>query len=245
VTTAAAVALGLAVAGGVAGAATSGSSGPPSSSNGKALTAQSGGMAICGSPPVAVGTVKSVGDGTFTLTTADGSTVTVNVGSSTTYVDPGVSSPTFANVTVGEHVAVMGTESSNTVTATSVLIGTPPAMGKGFGPGGPVGPPAAVGTVKSVGTDSFTLTTPDGSTVTVDVSSSTKYMDPGVSSPSLSNVTVGEHVAVVGSESSNTVTATAVLIGVPNIRMAPPGSGSGSSSNTTSSYSVSGGFTTT
>jgi preprotein translocase subunit YajC len=197
---------------------------------------------MCGSPPAAVGTVKSVGDNTFTLTTADGSTVTVDVGSSTTYVDPGVSSPTFANVTVGEHVAVMGTKSANTVTATNVLIGLPPGGGKAFGPGGPGGPPAAVGTVKSVGSDSFTLTTSDGSTVTVHVSSSTKYMDPGVSSPSLANVTVGEHVAVIGTESSNTVTATSVLIGVPP--RPPFGSGSGSSSNNTSSYSISGGFTT-
>jgi hypothetical protein len=128
VTTAAAVALGLAIAGGVAGAATSsGSSGTPSSSTGTALAATGGGAAMCGAPPVAVGTVKSVGDDTFTLTTASGSTVTVDVGSSTTYTDPGVSSATFANVTVGEHVAVIGTESSNTVTATKVLIGLPPS----------------------------------------------------------------------------------------------------------------------
>ncbi len=255
VTTAAAVALGLAVAGGVAGAASSSSSAnTPSSSSGTALAAQSGGTAMCGSPPAAVGTVKSVGDNTFTLTTSSGSTVTVDVGSSTKYVDPSVSSPTFSNVTVGEHVAVIGTESSNTVTATSVLIGAPPAGGMGggaFGAAGPGGPPAAVGTVKSVGDNTFTLTTASGSTVTVDVGSSTKYVDPSVSSPTLSNVTVGEHVAVIGTESSDTVTATAVLIGAPPVRgMAPPGFGSGSSSGSstssgnTTSDSVSGGFTT-
>jgi hypothetical protein len=126
VTTAAAVALGLAVAGGVAGAASASGSSDTPSPGGTALTAQSGGPATCGSPPAAVGTVKSVGDNTFTLTTADGSTVTVDVGSSTKYVDPEVSSPSLSNVTVGEHVAVMGTESSNTVTATTVLIGAPP-----------------------------------------------------------------------------------------------------------------------
>ena len=248
VTTAAAVALGLAIGGGVAGAASaSGSSGTPSSSSGTALTAQSGGMASCGTPPTAVGTVQSVGDDTFTLSTPSGSTVTVDVGSSTKYVDPSVSSPSFSNVTVGEHVAVMGTESSNTVTATSVLIGSPAGVkgSGGFGPGGPGGPPAAVGTVKSVGDGTFTLSTQSGSTVTVDVGSSTKYVDPSVSSPSLSNVTVGEHVAVIGTESSNTVTATTVLIGAPPQRMAPPGSGSGSSSSNAASYSISGGFTTT
>ncbi len=257
VTTAAAVALGLAVGGGVAGAAASSSSSPTTSSSpsGTALTAQSGGAATCGSPPAAVGTVKSVGDGTFVLTTASASTVTVDVGSSTKYVDPSVSSPTFSDVTVGEHVAVIGTESSNTVTATSVLIGLPPAGGMGggrFGAAGPGGPPAAVGTVKSVGDGTFVLTTASGSTVTVDVGSSTKYVDPSVSSPTFSDVTVGEHVAVIGTESSNTVTATTVLIGAPPAGgMAPPGLGSGSSSNNATGsenatgYSVSGGLTTT
>ncbi len=163
-----------------------------------------------------MGTVKSVGSGTFTLTKPDGTTVTVDVGSSTTYLDPGVTSPSLANVTVGAHVAVFGTDTSNTVTATKVAIGGP------MGPGGPGGfrisggtPPAAVGTVKSVGSGTFTLTTPDGTTVTVDVGSSTTYLDPGVTSPSLGNVTVGAHVAVFGTDTSNTVTATKVAIGGP------------------------------
>jgi hypothetical protein len=86
-----------------------------------------------------MGTVKSVGDDTFTITTPSGATVTVNVSSSTTYRDPSVSSATLANVTVGEQVAVFGTESSDTVTATSVGIGNPPAAGKG-GPGAGNGP---------------------------------------------------------------------------------------------------------
>ncbi len=179
--------------------------------------------------------------------------MTVNVGSSTTYVDPGVSSPTLANVTVGEHVAVVGTESSGTVTATRVLIGMPPMGGRGaggFGPDGPGGPPTAVGTVKSVGNDTFTLTSPSVSTLTVNVGSSTTYVDRSASSPTFADVTVGEHVAVIGTESSDTVTATKVLIGAPPAGMAPPdagSSGSGNSTNTSTSagYSVSGGLTTT
>jgi hypothetical protein len=82
-----------------------------------------------------VGTVKSVGDGTFAITTQDGTVVTVNVSGSTTYMDQGVTSPSIANVTVGEHVAVFGTDTSNTVTATGVAIGNPPTGGKG----GPIG----------------------------------------------------------------------------------------------------------
>lgn len=140
VTTAAAAALGLAVFGGaVAGAATTTTS-PPSMS----ASAPHSGLPPSGSPPAVVGTVKSVGDGTFTITSQDGTTVTVDVGSSTTYRDPGVTSPTIANVTVGEHVAVFGTDTSNTVTATSVAIGTPPSGGMGGpGPRGSRGTPPA------------------------------------------------------------------------------------------------------
>jgi hypothetical protein len=94
-----------------------------------------------------MGIVKSIGSGSFTLAAQNGTTVTVNVGSATTFVDPGVKSPTAASVTVGEHVAVFGTESENTVSATTVAIGLPPKGGKGApgggpgnGPGGPGGP---------------------------------------------------------------------------------------------------------
>src|ERR1700674_117035 len=152
VTSAAAVALGLVLAGGsVAGATTSST---PSTASGPSTADHR--PPFGGSPPAAVGTVASVGTGTFTLTTQDNTTVTVNVGTTTTYRDSGVTTPTIANVTVGEHVAVFGTDTSNVVTATSVAIGDPPGGGPGgHGPGGC--PAAAVGTVGSVGTGTFTL----------------------------------------------------------------------------------------
>jgi hypothetical protein len=129
VTTAAVAALGLALAGAsVAGAASSTTQSPPSASGSAAPADRLPGG---GSPPAAVGTVKSVGDDTFAITTRDGTTVTVNVSSSTTYRDHDVSSPSLANVTVGEQVAVFGTDSANVVTATSVAIGAPPAGAPG------------------------------------------------------------------------------------------------------------------
>jgi endonuclease YncB( thermonuclease family) len=161
-----------------------------------------------------VGTVASVGTGTFTLTTKDNTTVTVNVGTTTTYRDAGVTTPTLANVTVGEHVAVFGTDSADVVTATSVAIGEPPSGGPGGnGPGG--SPPAAVGTVASVGTGTFTLTTKDNTTVTVNVGTTTTYRDAGVTTPTLANVTVGENVAVFGTDTADVVTATSVALGEP------------------------------
>ena len=229
VTTAAAVALGLAISGGaVANAATSSS---PSSSTATGTAPAAGGPPngagtgrppFGGTPPAAVGTVKSVGSGSFTLTTPSGTTVTVDVDSSTSYLDPEKSSPSVADVTVGAHVAVFGTDTANTVTATKVAIGGPPnGAGTGRPPFGGT-PPAAVGTVKSVGSGSFTLTTPSGTTVTVDVDSSTSYLDPEKSSPSVADVTVGAHVAVFGTDTANTVTATKVAIGGP-----PNGAGTG------------------
>jgi hypothetical protein len=132
VTSAAALALGLIVSGGaVAGAAT-----PPSPPTGSPRpAAPCGQQPFDGARPIAVGTVRTIGDSSFTMTAQDGTTVTVQVDRSTMYLDPGVTSPTFASVTVGEQVAVFGTEASDSLTATRVAVGTPPAGGRG-GPGG-------------------------------------------------------------------------------------------------------------
>ena len=230
VTYAAAAALGLAIGGGaIAGAATGSTSSttPPSSSAG----GPSGHLGFGGTPPAAFGTVASVGADTFTLTTRDGTKVTVDVSGTTTYVDPGVTTPSFTDVKVGDHVAVFGTDSSNTVTATKVAIGGPGGDGPGGdGPGGFGGhrdfggtPPAVVGTVASVATNTFVVTSPDGTKVTVDVGSSTSYMEFGKTSASIADVTVGAHVAVFGTDANNTVTATEVGIGNPSDGQGGPG----------------------
>src|ERR1019366_8161252 len=128
-----------------------------------------------------------------------------------TYQDRGVTAPTFANVTVGSHVAVVGTDTANTVAATRVLIGG--LGGHRFGNASGTRP-AAVGTVKSIGANTFTLTTHSGTVVTVNVATTTTtYQDRGVTAPTFANVTVGSHVAVVGTDTANTVAATRVLIG--------------------------------
>ena len=181
-----------------------------------------------------MGTVATVGTNTFTLTSHDGTTVTVDVSDSTTYLDPGVTTPTVADVKVGSHVAVFGTDASNTVTATKVVIGGPGGTGGFGGPGGPGGhngfggtPPAAVGTVATVGTNTFTLTTLGATAVTVDVSPSTTYMERGVASPSIADVTVGAKVVVFGTDASNTVSAAKVGIGGPQGGPGGPGEGDG------------------
>ncbi len=128
--TGAAVALGLAVGGGaVAGAATSNATATTTSPTAAAGAQHGAG----GTPPTAMGVVKSVGTDTFTLTAHDGTTVTVDVSSATSYLDRGVSSASLADVKVGALVAVSGSETADTVTATKVFIGGPGGLG---GPGG-------------------------------------------------------------------------------------------------------------
>jgi hypothetical protein len=149
----AAIAVGLAIgAGAVAGAAVT-----TSASGSSSTTAPKGPPPFQGTPPSAMGTVASVGADSFTLTTRDGTVVTVDVSNTTTYVDGGKAS-TLAGVTVGSHVAVVGPDTSNTVTASKVLVGlppgpagsgfkgAPPAGGKGSPPAGPEGASPAVGT---------------------------------------------------------------------------------------------------
>jgi len=77
-----------------------------------------------------VGTVSGVGQGRFTVTDRAGQAVTVDEQSSTIY-DDGVTSARSSAVVTGARVAVQGTRTGNTVTATRVTI--LPAGGFGVG----------------------------------------------------------------------------------------------------------------
>lgn len=77
-----------------------------------------------------VGTVASVGSGSFTVDSRSGQTVTVDEQSSTTYYSGGASASSSA-VVKGDTVLVSGTRSGNTVTATRVYV----LPAGGFGPG--------------------------------------------------------------------------------------------------------------
>ena len=70
----------------------------------------------------------------------------------------------------------------------------------------------ADGTVTSVSTSSFTLTTSAGQKVTIDENSSTQYLK-GTSSTSASAVTKGKIVLVLGTTDSTTITASQVIVG--------------------------------
>ncbi len=78
-----------------------------------------------------VGTVVSVGSKSFTVTDASGQTVTVDEQSSTTYSRGGAIASAGA-VVAGDRVAVRGSRTGNTLTATTVIV----LPSGGFGPGG-------------------------------------------------------------------------------------------------------------
>ena len=140
----------------------------------------------------AIGTVASLGTGSFMLTigsptlTATATTDTVNVSSTTTYREPGVKPAKAADVLVGDKVRVTGVLASpGTIDATSVFI----YQAK------------VIGTVATISTNSFTITTTQHATVTVNVSSTnTTYREPGVKSATFADVMVSDKVQVIGAQ---------------------------------------------
>ncbi len=110
---------------------------------------------------------------------------------------------------------------SATSSSSSAATSTPPAASSGFGGGGSggggsnarSGPAAggASGTVGSVSTAKFTMTTSAGQKVTVNEASSTTYQK-GTSSASASVITAGEPVLVLGTTSGTTITAMQVIV---------------------------------
>ncbi len=98
--------------------------------------------------------------------------------------------------------------SSSPAAASSGSAGSP-----GSGSNARSGPAAggAAGTVGSVSTSKFTLSTSTGQKVTVDEASSTTYQK-GTSSTSGSAVTTGESVLVLGTVNSTTITAAQVIV---------------------------------
>jgi hypothetical protein len=155
--------------------------------------------------PVVSGTVATApasSTGSFTVTAGKGVTWTVDLTGSTTYTERGVTSPSYANVVVGDGVVVYGTSTgTDTVSAISVVIMQRPAV---------VG---TVATAPTSPTGSFTVSAWKSQTVTVDLTGSTSYTERGVTSASYSDVVVGDEVVVYGSSAGTaTFTATSVVI---------------------------------
>lgn len=151
--------------------------------------------------------------GAFMLSAHEHTTFTVNVATTTAYVEDGVVPATFGNVCVGSKVKASGTVVDTTVTATTVTI-KPPHVRTGA-----AGMVASVNGVSTPGTcgaanlgGAFTLTAHDSKTFTVNVDPSTTFTEHGITAATFLNVCVGEFVAAKGTVADPVVTATEVFI---------------------------------
>jgi Domain of unknown function (DUF5666) len=126
-----------------------------------------------------------------------------------------------ALILAGAAVGVIGLTSGGSSSAATTSA-TPAAHATGagaFGAGGSnarSGPAAggSMGTVTSVSTSGFTLSTSTGEKVTVKETSSTNY-EKGTTAASKGAVAKGKTVLVLGTDNNTTITATRVIVGPP------------------------------
>jgi membrane-bound inhibitor of C-type lysozyme len=114
-----------------------------------------------------------------------------------------------------------GSDSANTAQPTASSSQSPAT---GSGANARSGPAAggAIGTVSSVSTTGFTLTTAGSQKETITKSSSTTY-EKGTSRASVSAVTNGETALVLGTTDNKTITATQVIVNPPSSNETSPG----------------------
>ncbi len=112
----------------------------------------------------------------------------------------------------GSYGIVAATSSSASTTASTSPVSSSPPSGGG-GSNARSGPAAGgtVGTVSSVSVSGFTVKTATGQQATIHETSATTYRK-GTSPASVSAVTTGESVLVLGTTDSTTITATQVTV---------------------------------
>jgi hypothetical protein len=119
----------------------------------------------------------------------------------------------------GVLIAACGSSSSSTSTSTSTpsttaASGQPASLKRGSNARSGPAAGGSIGTVSSVSTSGFTLSTSTGQKVTIKETSSTKY-EKGTTAASKSAVTKRATVLVLGTDNNTTITATKVIVGPP------------------------------
>jgi hypothetical protein len=148
--------------------------------------------------PQVAGVVTAVGNDTITIKRRDGATTTVRTSSSTTY-HVGRSNGSRSDVKVGSAIVAQGTKASDgSLDATSVTVIQPRFVGK----------------VTAKTATTITITGPDGTTRTINVSPSTTYNVAGTSGGSLADVSVGMRIVVEGTKQADgSIDASAIAAG--------------------------------
>jgi hypothetical protein len=151
--------------------------------------------------PTVSGTVTAISANSVTITSG-GQTRTLALTSSTTYSLSGASATQSALV-VGVRIVARGSvDSSGNFTATAVAIQ----------------PYVVQGVVASKTATTITVTTTAGKSVTVNVSSATKYTVRGASSANLDSVAVGYRIAAQGTLNSDGSLNATVVQAAPNVQ---------------------------
>lgn len=177
--------------------------------------------------PSELGVVTNATASQLTITSFDGATHVINLTSSTRYQKAGASD-TVADVTTGNAILATGPISSDgSLTADLVTIEVP----------------QVAGTVSAATSGSYTITGPDGTSVTVTTTGSTVYANADGTTAQASALTNGTRIMAQGTLSADGKTLTALRItllpaspkgmGPGGMGMTPPSSGSSSTSAST------------
>jgi len=184
---------------------------------------------VKGVKPAAFGTVAAINGNLITLTSVmKNATTTYTVDATNATITKGIGKSTstiaVSGISIGDRLVVQGTVSGTTITATSIRdglaamrVGKKPMM---RGVMGAMSGRFAAGTVSSVSGSSFVIqpkawgkatTTP--AAVTVTTTSTTTFKKDGAAA-SLSDVTTGANVFVVGTKDSTTGNVVAKMVSI-------------------------------
>lgn len=206
----------LATTGGVAGAVTTGAA------SGSAPSVSGEVIAVDGD--VSVGTCgTAAATGNFIVRSTNATShkthlTTVNVTASTSFVEKGVATPSFANVCVGYQATAIGNNTAHSMNALAVRVFAPKAVNR-FGQVTRVNgssTPGACGTAGARG--AFTLVFKVGRSTVIDkvyVYRITKFRDPKLPGATFADVCVGDNAAAQGPSIGNTIIAALVVVTPP------------------------------
>ena len=136
----------------------------------------------------------------------------------------GIAAIVIAGGSYGIVTAASGSTATASTSSSSSGHAFPAASGTGSGSNARSGPAAggSAGTASSMTASGFTLTTATGQKVTIKEASSTTY-EKGTSPASVSAVSAGAPVLVLGTTDSTTITATEVIVNPPSTSASSPG----------------------
>jgi hypothetical protein len=177
---------------------------------------------VGGAPGQLVATISKVDGSKLSLQATDGWTRTVDATGAT--VTKGGQTIALSDLKVGDRIVFReARQSDGTYKIATIQVLAPAATGPAAT--GPAARRASVlGTVASKTATSLVVTAAGGKTITVNVSSATRYSVRGVAGPTLADIAVGDRIAAQGTLNSDGSLAAAVVQTAPNVQ---PGSGGG------------------